>query len=116
MTQKLALGVSVLLSIALAACGGDDETGITSRSVVALEPCAHGSGSNWSAQVSGISCDEVGRFIEQEIFGKREVQISQENSFESAGFNCDVSERPARGGWRVSCDQADRHFVFNWTP
>jgi hypothetical protein len=72
-------------------------------------------GYGWSAEVSGISCEAVGDFIQDEIF-PRAGQIATEDRVQAGGFVCGVSELTEEPGWRVVCEQADRRFAFNWTP
>jgi hypothetical protein len=117
MTAKGSLPVILLLSIALTACGGNDRTEATSPATVTLDRCtkSDGSGYGWSAEVSGISCDEVGQFIKREVF-PRAGQVARKVSLQAGGFVCDVSDLADEPGWRVSCDHADQHFVFDWTP
>jgi hypothetical protein len=115
-----AIGVLALLSIASSACGGDNDQATTAPSPVALERCppSHGgipSGAGWGARVSGISCDEVGQFIQHEIF-PRASQIANRSHVLAAGYSCDVSNLRAESGWRVTCDQDGQHFAFDWTP
>ena len=125
MGRAVSIVGAIALSIAVSACGGGSTTTVTTTTSVALEHCtrADGSGSGWGASVSGISCDQVGRFIQRNIFPRAqrigEVQRGQTAHIQTAGYTCDVvkyTDAPSIGGWRVTCDQGDQHFAFFWTP
>jgi hypothetical protein len=118
---KLSIGIVALFLSALSACGGSSDETTTTPRPVALERCTRSdgvthSGYNWSAKVSGISCDQVGRFIRHEAFARPE-QITGASDFKAAGYACDSSRSEKYGGgWHVVCINADRRFTFEWTP
>jgi hypothetical protein len=130
MRRALALGVVLGAALGFGSCGGDSTTTVTHTatallpSSVALNPCtrAEGSGSNWGARVSGISCDQVGQFIERSIFPVSQtiesVERGQTIHFQAGGHVCEASKntKPTIGGWNVACTRGDQHFAFYLTP
>jgi hypothetical protein len=115
----------IVSSLVVGACGGGSTTTVTTTTAVALQHCTKpdGSGYNYGARVSGISCDQVGRFIRRSIFPRAqqigEVRRGQTKRIQTGGYACQVvkyTDAPSIGGWRVTCDRGDQHFAFFWTP
>jgi len=135
MRRALSVAGVAALSVAACACGGSSTTTVTvthtvaelNPSSVALDKCTKpghvtNSGYNWGARVSGISCDQAGRFIRQSIFPVAQkiqfVKRGQTIHFQAGGFVCDASKNtdPSIGGWNVACANGDQDLAFYWTP
>jgi hypothetical protein len=129
MGRAVSIVGAIAVSIAVSACGGGSTTTVTTTatvaipSAVALHRCteADGSGYGWSASVSGISCDQVGRFIRRNIFPRSvhvvDIHRGQTADFQTGGYACEVAKGayPRIGyGWHVTCGRGDRRFAFFW--
>ena len=117
--------VALLMTMGAPACGTSSDPTTTISPVVALDRCVRmgpitESGYNWAAKVSGISCDQVGRFIRHDARTQRieEASVGWPSDFKAAGYACASSKQPGSRyhGWHVACSDGDRHFAFEWTP
>lgn len=105
--------------------GGAATTTSRTAASASLMPCPaggdaarSGSGANWNASVAGISCNEVGVFIQQQIF-PRAGDIPTSSKLSAAGFDCsiqDLRKDGSLGGWHLVCEDGDQQFDFDWTP
>ena len=62
-----------------------------------------------------MSCDQAGRIIRRDMFGKAE-QIATQNTIEAGAFRCEVAALSNKGGWHLDCHAGARRLAFNFTP
>ena len=81
------------------------------------EPRGEVTGYNWRASVAGVSCERVGRFIQEHVFSPEVSRaIGSEAEFAADDFDCSSRRLTSETGWRVSCVSDQAQFVFDWTP
>lgn len=124
--------VAWALAVLAYGCGSGGGSSSTTTEA-SLQSCPRPSQSDslsaggWSGKVSGISCDDAGRFIGHHAlndfqkaykgqYNLTAIKSSAPGDYSTAGFACHYVPLPGGHGWHVTCQRAQQNVDFLVTP
>jgi hypothetical protein len=117
---RLIAFTAVILALALAACGGgNDSTATTPPDQTAIH-WTRCRGADYGAAVAGISCHDAYKHIP--IAGPDSggsaghIRASDPDTFTKQGFNCTQFPLENGSGFHVICNHGHEHLAFYLTP